>query len=304
MKTPNLQGMRAFRTVVDTQSFKKAGVRLGLGGSAVSKLVAALEKDLGASLLQRTTRSLSLTDAGGLFYETAVRVLDETDAAVELLQEQSRQPRGLLRVSVPTSFALRWLSPRLPDFLVRYPDLQLDLALNDRFVDLVAERYDCALRIGSELPDSALVVRRLGSVSRVLVASAAYLKAAPPLEVPGDLSAHNALLHALSRSGRAWPFRVNGRLVQVPVSGRLTVDNSVMLRETLLAGIGIAQTPQFVVQDLLDSGKLRALLPGYMPPALGIHGVTTQRRHVPLKTRLFLDFVEASLRPSKGAGAG
>jgi DNA-binding transcriptional LysR family regulator len=296
MADPSLHGMRAFRAVVELQSFKKAGVRLGLGGSAVSKLVAALEKELGALLLQRTTRSIALTDAGSAFYDSAVRVLDETDAAVERLREHAAQPRGQLRVSVPTSFALRWLSPRLPDFLVRYPDLRLDLALDDRFVDIAAEGYDCALRIGSDLPDSALVVRRLGSVARLLVAAPRYLKRAPPLRSPMDLPAHEALLYTLSRMGRHWPFRINGRLVQVAVSGRLTVDNSVMLRETLLAGVGIAQTPDFVVQDLLDSGKLVELLPAYKPPSVGVHGVTTQRKHVPLKTRLFLDFVEAALQ--------
>lgn len=298
---PSLQGMRAFRAVVETQSFKGAGARLGLGGSAVSKLVAALEKEVGAVLLQRTTRSVALTDAGSQFLEAVVRVLDETDAALDLLREQGEQPRGRLRVSVPTSFALQWLSPRLPDFLVRYPELRLDLALNDRYADLAAEGYDCALRIGAELPDSNLVVRRLGSVQRLLVAAPRYLKAAPPLHGPLDLSAHDALLYSLSRSGRQWTFQRDGKLLRVPVSGRLTVDNSVMLRDTLLAGIGITQTPDFVVRDLLEAGQLRELLPACRPPAIGVYGVVTQRRYLPLKTRVFLEFVERALRQAQAS---
>jgi DNA-binding transcriptional LysR family regulator len=298
MAGPSLQSMRAFRAVVETRSFKRAGAQLGLGGSAVSKLVAALEQELGALLLQRTTRSLALTEDGAAFYESAVRVLDETDLAVERLRERAGAPQGLLRVSVPTSFALRWLAPRLPDFLVRHPGLRLDLSLNDRFVDLVAERFDCALRIGAELPDSSLVARRLGRVPRVLVAAPRYLKRAPPLRTPADLAAHDALVYVLSAGGSQWPFVVGGRRVHIEVGGCLRVDNSVLLRETLLAGIGIAQTPHFVVQDLIEARRLEVLLPQHAPAPLGVHGVTTQRRHLPRKTEVFLDFIEAGLAAS------
>ena len=295
MATPTLQGMRAFRAVVEHRSFKRAGQRLGLSGSAISKLIASLELELGASLLQRTTRSLAVTEAGDLFYESVVRVLDETDLAVDRLQERDGQPQGLLRVSVPTSFALRWLSARLPDFLVRHPGLRLDLSLNDRVVDLVAERFDCALRIGATLPDSSLYARRLGAIPRALVAAPQYLKHAPPLSTPADLVHHDALLYSRSSTGRHWPFVVDGRPVSVEVSGRLEVDNSVMLRDTLLAGIGVTLTPRFVVQDLLDGGRLIALLPHCMPAPVQVFGVSSQRRHEPLKTRVFLDFVAQAL---------
>lgn len=298
MATPTLQGMRAFRAVVEHRSFKRAGERLGLSGSAISKLIAALELELGASLLQRTTRSLALTEAGELFYESVVRVLDETDLAVDRLHEREGQPQGRLRVSVPMSFALRWLSARLPDFLVRYPALRLELSLNDRVVDLVAEHFDCALRIGATLPDSSLYARPLGAIPRALVAAPRYLKSAPPLSAPADLVHHDALVFSLASTGRHWPFVVDGRAVSVEVSGRLEVDNSVFLRDTLLAGIGVALTPRFVVQDLLDSGRLTALLPHCMPAPARVFGVSTQRRHVPLKTRVFLDFIEQGLAES------
>ncbi len=304
MPTPTLQAMAALRAVIELKSFKRAGQRLGMTGSAVSKLIAGLEEDVGARLLQRTTRAVAPTEAGEGFYASAVRVLDETELALERLREHDGEPQGVLRVSVPTSFALSWLAPRLPDFLVRHPRLELDLSLNDRFVDLVAERFDCALRIGSDLPDSSLYARRLGAVPRVLVAAPRYLAKAPPLRSPLDLDAHNALLYTLSSTGNAWPFVVDGRRVNVAVSGSFRVDNSVMLRQALLAGIGLTLTPHFVVHDLVADGRLHSLLPQHLAPAHGIHGVTAQRRQVPLKTRVFLDFIESALRQSGYGAAG
>lgn len=298
MAVSSLQAMRAFRAVVELKSFKRAGARLGLGGSAVSKLVAGLELELGVLLLQRTTRTLAITEAGEDFYESVVRVLDETESAVERLRDRGGRPAGLLRVSVPTSFALRWLGPRLPDFMVRYPGLELDLSLNDRFVDLVAERFDCALRVSTSLEDSSLHARRLGSMPRVLVASPRYLKGAPALRTPADLSTHQLLVYATGGRGNRWPFVANGRQVTLQATGRLQVDNSLMLREALLAGLGLTLTPHFVVDDLLASRKLVALLPECMPPAHAVFGVTTQRRHVPMKVQCFLDFVEEGLRES------
>jgi DNA-binding transcriptional LysR family regulator len=298
MDGPSLAGMRAFRAVVEAASFKHAGERLGLGGSAVSKLIAALERQLDALLLQRSTRSLTVTEAGQRFYESVVRVLDETDAAVEQLRELGGQPCGQLRVSLPNSFGLLWMARRLPDFLVRYPRLELDLALNDRFVDLVAERYDCALRIGSELADSSLYARRLGSMPRVLVAAPRYLRNAPPLRAPADLADHRALLYSLASAGNQWPFLVNGQAVSVAVAGRLKVDSSLMLRDALVAGLGLTLTPLFVVQDLIESGDLLRLLPETMPAPHGIYGVTSQRRHIGQKTQLFLDFIQQELAQS------
>ncbi|MED5620219.1 LysR family transcriptional regulator [Ideonella sp. BN130291] len=298
MAISSLQGLRAFRAVVELKSFKRAGTRLGLGGSAVSKLVAGLEQELGVLLLQRTTRTLALTEAGADFYDSVVQVLDETESAVERLRERGGKPAGLLRVSVPTSFALRWLGPRLPDFMVRYPGLELNLSLNDRFVDLVAERFDCALRVSTTLEDSSLHARRLGHMPRVLVAAPRYLKAAPPLRTPADLAAHQLLVYATTGTGNRWPFMAQGRQLTVPVTGRLQVDNSLMLREALLAGLGVTLTPHFVVDDLLAARKLVTLLPQCMPPAHAVFGVTTQRRHLPMKVQCFLDFVEAALRDS------
>lgn len=298
MSAITLQAMRAFRAVVELKSFRRAGDRLDLGSSAVSKLVAGLERELGTALLARTTRSLSLTEAGAAFYESAVRVTDEADHAVDRVREHDGQPSGVLRVSVPASFGICWLAPRLPHFLAQYPRLRVDLSLNDRLVDLVAEGFDCALRISMGLRDSTLHARALGPVPRVLVAAPRYLRRAPPLRTPADLAAHNALEFSLSATGHAWPFVVDGRRVDVAVSGNLAVDNSVMLRSALVAGTGIALTPRFVVEDLLASRQLVSRLDDCLPPPHQLFGVTVQRRHLPGKTRAFLDFVADAM----GAG--
>ena len=295
MSAITLQSMRAFRAVVELKSFRRAGDRLDLGSSAVSKLVAALERELGTALLARTTRSLSLTEAGTAFYESAVRITDEADHAVDRVREHDGQPSGVLRVSVPASFGICWLAPRLPRFLERHPRLRMDLSLNDRLVDLVAEGFDCALRIATGLRDSTMHARPLGDVHRVLVAAPRYLRRAPPLRAPADLAAHNALEFSLSATGHAWPFVVGGQRVDVMVSGNLAVDNSVMLRAALVAGTGIALTPRFVVDDLLRSRQLVTRLDACLPPPHHLYGVTVQRRHLPGKTRAFLDFVAAEM---------
>lgn len=304
MSAVTLQAMRAFRAVVELKSFRRAGDRLDLGSSAVSKLIAALERELGAALLARTTRSLSLTEAGAAFYESAVRVTDEADHAIDRVREHDGQPAGLLRVSVPASFGICWLAPRLPRFLERHPRLRVDLSLNDRLVDLVAEGFDCALRIATGLRDSTLHARTLGAVPRVLVAAPRYLRRAPPLRAPADLAAHNALEFSLSATGHVWPFLVDGRTQEVTVSGNLSVDNSVMLRAALVAGTGIALTPRFVVEDLLQSRRLVTRLDAYLPAPHRLFGVTVQRRHPPGKTRAFLDFVAAEMAAGPATRSG
>jgi DNA-binding transcriptional LysR family regulator len=295
MRRPSLVAMNAFRRVVELQSFHAAARSLDLTGGAVSKLVTQLERDLGVSLLQRTTRSVTVNAEGTLFYESAVRLLDELDAATEAVRADAAAPTGRLRVSVPTSFALRWLSPRLAPFVAQWPQIELDLALNDRYVDIVQEGFDCAVRISSELPDSTLVVRKLGSVQRVLVAAPGYLEQAPPLGCPEDLEAHACLLYSQAATPNEWPLRGSAAGKPIRVSGSCRVNNSVMLRDLLVAGLGVTLTPSFVVEDLLADGRLVELLPAHRPPPQTVHGVVTQQRFVPNKVRVFLDFVATQM---------
>lgn len=294
--SPSLQSLRAFRAVAESGSFASAAARLGVTGSAVTKLVAGLEQALGVQLLQRSTRRVGLTMAGEAFLPDCVQLLDDAEAALARVRALGDAPRGTLRIALPTSFALRCLSARLPEFLLRHPELRLDLSLNDRYVDLVAERFDGAVRIGSRpLPDSSLVARPLGRVPRVLVAAPRYLRQAPALATPADLVAHQALVYALSSSGDAWPFRVEGRELEVEVRGCLRVDNSLALRETLLAGLGLALTPRFVVDDLLADGRLLPLLEPFLPAPLTVYAVTTARRSFSPRARVFFDFLAQEL---------
>ena len=293
-RRPSLPAMQAFRRVVEQQSFGAAARSLEITGGAVSKLVAQLEQDLGVRLLHRTTRSVSVSTEGTAFYRDAVRILDEVDAAAESLRSGATSPGGRLRVSLPTSFALAWLAARLPAFMRAHPQIELDLALNDRYVDIVHEGFDCAIRIATELPDSSLTARRLGVVNRLLVAAPSYLDVAPPLAKPQDLSLHACLVYSQDGSPAEWPLRGASPL---RMSGCCRVNNSVMLRELLLAGMGLTLTPDFVVSDLLTAGKLMELLPSHRPVPHAVFGVVSHPRHVSRKVGAFLDFVGSQLEP-------
>ncbi len=287
--------MQAFRRVVELHSFHAAARSLELSGGAVSKLVAQLEQDVGVRLLNRSTRSLSISEEGAAFYEAAVRILDEVAMATEQARSLSAGVQGRLKVSVPSSFALMWLSARVPAFLARHSQLTLELSLDDRFVDLVQEGFDCALRISTRLPDSQLVTRALGAIERVAVAAPAYLAQAAPLQTPQDLAAHECLVYTQSATPHEWPLTGTGQGRPVPVSGRYRVNNSVMLRAALLAGQGVALTPRFVVDDLLASGLLTEVLAAWRPQQHTLFGVIAHRRYVARKVRVFLDFVEENM---------
>lgn len=294
----SLQALRAFRAVGELGSFAGAARRLNLTGSAVTKQLAALEAQLDVRLVQRSTRRVSLTAAGLGFLADCAQLLDEADSAFARVQAHGAGPRGLLRLSVPSSFALCWLQPRLPAFLRRHSGIQLDLQLTDRYVDLVGERIDVAIRIGTQLPDSSLTARALGRLPRVLVAAPSYLANSPPLREPADLAEHNALVFALSRTGSQWPFQQGGHTIEVAVRGQLRVDNSMMLREALRAGIGIAMTPRFVVDDLLATGELQTVLTESLPPPLTVHAISTQRHLRLPRAQLFIDFLARELQAS------
>lgn len=291
-KRPSLPAMQAFRRVVEQQSFGAAARSLEITGGAVSKLVAQLEHDLGVRLLHRTTRSLSVSAEGQAFYQDAVRILDEVDAAAEAVRRGAAAPGGRLRVSLPTSFALAWLAARLPAFMHAHPQIELDLALNDRYVDIVQEGFDCAIRIATHLPDSTLVARRLGVVQRLLVAAPSYLDMAPPLATPQDLGMHACLVYSQDGGPVEWPLQ---GAAPFRTSGYCRVNSSVMLRELLLAGMGLTLTPDFVVGDLLASGRLVELLPTRRPAPHGVFGIVAHPRHVSRKVGAFLDFVGSQL---------
>ncbi len=285
-----LSDVACFVSVVDRGSFTAAAEQLGLSRSAISKQVSQLENRLGARLLHRTTRRLSLTEVGQLFYSRARRGLQEiaeAEAAVTVLQSA---PRGSLRVNVPMSFGILHLAPAIADFLARYPEVAIDMRLDDRKLDLVEEGFDVAIRIG-ELPDSSLVARRLCACPLVVCATPAYLRQHGEPKTPDDLRRHRILSFSYADAPSQWTFTGrDGSTVSVPVSGPVRMNNSLALREVLLAHVGLTLTPRFVVAPDLRAGRLKAVLTQYRLREPVAYAVYPERRHLSPKVKAFVDF--------------
>ncbi|HWY26224.1 MAG TPA: LysR family transcriptional regulator [Nevskia sp.] len=277
--------MHSFARAVETGSFSAVARELGTGQPNVSRHIAALEQHLGARLLHRSTRRLSLTPEGERYYTETRRVLDAV-AEAESNARGEDSPRGLLRVACPTVLGRTHLLPLVKPLLQRYPELDLDLQIGDRFIDLVEEGVDLAIRIGA-LKDSALKARRIGAAERVCVASPSYLARHPAPRTPEDLPQHNCIVYTLSSSGNAWSFRDR----EVAVGGRFRVNSPDGARSAVLDGIGIAYTPVWLFEDALRDGRVQALLPGLSGPPTPIHIVYSAKRLLPRRAAVFMDFI-------------
>lgn len=287
----SLTDIAVFVQVVDAGSFTAAADKLELSKSVVSKYVTRLEDRLGARLLNRTTRRLSLTEVGRAFYDRSrvgLQELEEAEAEVSRLQGA---PRGVLRINCPMSFGILHISPALPEFLARYPELSVEMSLDDRRVDLVEEGFDLAIRIG-ELPDSSLIARRLGPCRHVVCGAPGYFRRHGIPRTPEALRDHNAITFQYQESPREWHFRApQGHIIRVPVSGSIQMNNSLGLRQALLHEAGVTLTPTFVVGDDIKRGRLQAVLQEYTAIELNIYAVYPQRRHLSPKVRAFLEFM-------------
>ena len=286
-----LTDIAVFVRVVERGSFTLAAGDLGLSRAVVSKYLSRLEERLGARLLHRTTRRLSLTEAGAALFEAsrgALERIEDAEAAVARLQSK---PRGRLRVSAPMSFGILHLGPAIADFARAYPEVTLDVQFDDRFVNLVEESIDVAVRIGA-LTDSSLVARKLATTRAVACAAPAYLQEFGEPEAPEDLASHNCLIYSYLATTNVWRFAApDGREIPVAVNGTLRTNNGIVLAEAAVAGHGILITPTFYVGPLLRAGKLRQILARYKLKELGIHALYPQRAHVPPKVRVFVDFL-------------
>lgn len=291
MDPQKLIEMNAFAAVVEAGSFTAAAGARGLSKAALSRHVAQLEDRLGLRLLNRTTRRLSLTEAGRAFYEGCQRMLNEAEGAEAQVTALAAKPRGVLRLSAPMSFGNTHLAPLLAEFLEACPELRLDLVLGDRPVDLVEEGFDAALRIGT-LSDSSLIARRLCKVETYICGAPAYLRRAGLPQHPQDLKGHNCLLYSYSSEGRFWRFHGPEGQLAVEVAGRVVANNGDALLTLALAGQGLLTLPSFFAAPWLRAGRLVRLLPGWeRSPGMGIHLVYPARRNAPPKLRALIDFL-------------
>lgn len=277
--------MTCFVRTVETGSFSAAGRDLGLGQPNVSRHVAALEEYLQTRLLQRSTRNLSLTAEGERYYLEARRILEAIEESESSFRENVT-PTGLLRVACPTALAHTFLVPYIPDFLERNPELSLELQINDRYINLIDEGAELAIRIG-HLEDSAMRARRLGMYERVCVASKEYLAKHGTPAIPEDLKDHNCLIYTLLTTGAAWKFRD----MTVSVSGRLRVNSPEAVQKFVNSGVGIAHGPEWLFSEGLASGNLQLLLSDYTAPPVPIQAVYVANRLLPKRAIVFMDFV-------------
>jgi len=283
--------MELFVRAVTLGSFSNAARMLHVTPSAVSKAIGRLEDRLGVQLLDRSTRSIRLTAEGQVYYRECLRLTVEIDELERNLGSRSNVPQGRLRVNSSVSIARQHLLPILPRFLERYPQIEVDLSLSDEVVDLVSGQADVAVRIGP-LQDSSLRARKVLDFRRIVVASPAYLARHPAPRTPADLAAHNCLGFNIKASLNEWPFIENGRSFSQPVSGNFRANNGDTLRDSVLAGVGIARLGSFMVDADIRAGRLVPLLEDFHPnDTLSVFAVFFRQKYMPARIRCFVDFL-------------
>lgn len=283
--------LQVFRHVADLHSFAQAGRRLGLSPAAVSKNIAELEAHLGTRLINRTTRRMALTHEGMTYLEYVVRGLDALSEAEQVLSPIKSKPGGTLRISAPMTVTLTRLSSAIPRFLTRYPDLTLDLHLDDRRVDLIKEGFDLAIRGSDYLEDSSMVAKRLATMPHVLCAAPSYFKAHGKPKTPSELRQHSCVRFNLSGHADVWEFRKMGHTERVAIQPRYSVSSSLAVRDALREGFGLSLIPYpYVERDLAD-GRLVHALEDWATVETTLYAIYPSRQYLAPKVRVFLDFV-------------
>jgi DNA-binding transcriptional LysR family regulator len=296
-KLPDFEALAIFAKVVELRSFAAAAGELALSKATVSKAVSRLEERLGARLFNRTSRRLALTDAGQRLASRAARLLADGEEAENETLAQSTSPRGLVRLAVPMSFGVKAVAPLLPEFLTQYPDVSIDLHLSDATVDLIGEGFDAGLRI-ARLPDSSLIARRLCGMPRYTVAAPAYLKRHGRPTHPMHLAEHKCFGYAYL-SSNVWQYtNAAGEQASVRPAGQLRVNNGEAVMPALIAGLGIADLPDFIVGDAVASGEVEVILKGWKQPEGAVHLVTPPGGPRPARVEVLAEFL--TRRFSKG----
>jgi DNA-binding transcriptional LysR family regulator len=285
-----LAGLTAFVAVVEARTFAAAAQRTGVSKGTISKRISALEDRLGVRLINRTTRRMSLTEAGVALHARCVRILADLDEAERSVADLHALPRGTLRLSAPMSFATLHLADAIPAFMAGCPDLKIDLVLNDRMVDLVEDGFDLGVRIAT-LADSTLVARKIAPSRRVVAAAPDYWARHGKPQHPDDLSGHSCLLYAYLANPSDWPFQGPEGPFSVHVTGPYAANNGEILCAAAVAGCGVSYAPTFILGEQIANGRLETALEAFEPPEQGIYAVYPQNRHLSAKVRLFVDFL-------------
>ncbi|MDM4766988.1 LysR family transcriptional regulator [Pelomonas sp. SE-A7] len=288
-----LKQIESFVAIATKGSLSAAAQAEGVTPAVMGRRLDALEQRLGIKLMLRSTRRLTLTHEGSAFLEDCQRLLIDFANAEASVSAGGLQASGHLRLTAPAGFGRRHVAPLVPEFLAAHPDLSVSLNLSDRIVDLAAEGYDCAVRVG-DLPDSSLVSQRLADNRRLCVGAPAYLKRAGTPRHPSELTRHACLVLSSDASqSRGWAFMIDGQLVHLRPSGRLDCSDGQVLHDWCLAGLGLAWRSTWEVEADIAAGRLRAVLDDFAAPPNGIYAVYAQRKHLPLRLRLWIDFLKS-----------
>jgi DNA-binding transcriptional LysR family regulator len=296
MLRTNLNEILIFMAVVDAGSFVAGGQSMGLSRSAAAKAVMRLEDRIGARLLNRTTRTLSLTDEGRVFYERGLQVLASVEEAEASMAGNGGTPRGILRLTVPDAFGRIMVLPLIQKYVAAWPDLQVEVSFTDRLADLVEEGFDLAIRIGITMPDTRLVSRVVAKYSAVLCASPAYLSKRGDPQNIDELAAHDGLIFSSRNQKQGWRLRAEGGpWTKAQIRSRLRFDSAEALRHCALAGLGIALLPDFLIKEDLGAGRLRQILPGLKTDEVKIVTLYPERRLLEARVRRFIDLMVEEL---------
>jgi DNA-binding transcriptional LysR family regulator len=290
MQQYDLLALKAFATVVDSGGFSRAAEQLGASTASVSRRVSGLEQALGVQLFRRTTRRVDLTESGRQFYADVVNVFELLGEAEERVRIGRERVAGLMRVAAPLSFGIQKLAPLLPGFLRRHPDLRIQLLLEDRYSDLIAEGIDVALRIGT-LEDLTLVARRLCSIERVFSAAPSYVAERGVPRTPQDLANHCCLQYSQRGAREDWDSVFGLPADSLAIGGNLVANNAEALKECAIQGLGVVLLPAFAIEDALADGRLVQVLESHSPAPLGLFAVRPTSRLTPARVRRFIDFL-------------